>query len=165
MNKFNRAFTGLFLGSIVGLCFGAFVAFAVSSCGHKVSPYAADSLLTGKDSTLYGVAGECGMSTFCLVVDSGEPIYVTRDNEAGQYGDILGELNEGDSFSLSTRDNGEVLVRAINLTGLSRFPITYRIFNGHFVLDNHVATIDKFDKDSLVVVYSDGSRVGFAAKK
>ena len=172
MNRLRTLFDSLFCGVCAYICFAAFSAFGLSSCtGNKVkyvdsiSAYPADSLISGKDTTLYGVAGECGMSTFCLVSGNGEQILVTRDNELGEYGSIYGDLNEGDSFSLSTRDNMETLAKAINITQMRSFPVNFSVFNGHLVVDGHVVEIKKMDKDSLLIQFSNGNLAGYTSKK
>ena len=87
------------------------------------------------DSSVYGRAGECGMSTFCLISDKGDTIYVDRSSEDGYEGQIYGDLNIDDRFCLLTRDNGQSLLSAINLTQLDKFiKGRYKILNNHVIL-------------------------------
>ena len=172
MNRLRTLFDTLFCGLCLYACCAVFSVFILGSCTEKkavssdsLSAHPADSLISGKDTTLYGIAGECGMSTFCLISGDKEPLIVTRDNERGEYGLIYGDLNEGDSFSLSTRDNMETLAKAINITQMRSFPVKFSVFNGNLVVDGHVAEIDRLDKDSLLISFSDGSIARYASKK
>ena len=57
-----------------------------------------DSLKTEtneRDSTIYGISDEFGMSTFTLITNEGDTICVTRTSEDGIDGNIYGELKEG----------------------------------------------------------------------
>lgn len=109
-----------------------------------------------KDSTLFGVAGDFGMSTFCLITDKGDTILVTRDSESGKDGIIYGDAQPGDRYSMITCDHGEALSSAINLTQLERFTKDYKINNGHLILSPastpDTVQIKFLSDDSLVVV-------------
>ena len=87
-----------------------------------------------KDSTIYGRAGDCGMSTFCLIKDDGDTLYVCRTSESGVDGIIFGDLVLGDRFCMIAGDHNTSLVRAINLTQLELFVDKYKIFNGNIIL-------------------------------
>ena len=118
------------------------------------------------DSTWYGVAGECGMSTFCLITEKGDTMYVTRDSEDGRYGEIYGDLNEGDRFSMTTCDDNMALVAAINLSQVARFVKEYEVKNGHLVLPvsggkKDTVHIESLDDKGLVVVYPGGEKKTF----
>lgn len=107
-----------------------------------------------KDSTLYGVAGDFGMSTFCLITDEGDTILVTRSSEDGVDGIIDGDAQPGDRFCMTVRDGGEVLAHAINLTQLERHTKNYRISNGRLILhpesNPDTVVIDQLDATTFV---------------
>lgn len=119
-----------------------------------------DSLQPPLDSTIYGVNGESGMSTFCLISDSGDTIYLTRTSEEGDYGEIIGDLMEGDRFAMTMRKSDMSLIRAINLTQLNKFTKQYLISNCNLVLRrgemSDTVLITWMDDDSLVVKYPTG---------
>ena len=124
-----------FLSVIITLCLAA--------CNHKPQQAATgaqgkDSLssdsLAVADTTLYGVAGDFGMSTFCLITDKGDTLYVARDSEDGTDGKIYGEAQPGERYAMTTRDNGQSLGVAINLTQLEKHTKDYKIFNGQLIL-------------------------------
>lgn len=94
-----------------------------------------DSKAAVVDSSVYGRAGECGMSTFCLISDKGDTIFVVRSSDDGYEGRIYGDLNMDDRFCLLTREKGQALLSAINLTQLDKFiKGRYKILNNHVIL-------------------------------
>lgn len=114
----------------------------MTGCGSKSSQseateVAQDSLAAAtiaKDSTLYGISSEFGMSTFTMITNGGDTLNVTRTAEDGTDGNIYGELKEGEEYALTTRDNNEAIVTLINLTQLNKFVKDYTIYNGHLIL-------------------------------
>lgn len=138
----------------------------MSGCNQKpvrqAAPAVKDSVeeekprMEEKDSTLYGVAGDFGMSSFCIITDKGDTVLVTRDSESGKDGIIYGDAQPGDRYSLITCDHGEALSSAINLTQLERFTKNYKIMNGHLILDPastpDTVRIKFLNDDSLIVV-------------
>lgn len=86
------------------------------------------------DSTLYGTACEFGMSTFSMVTDQGDTLYLTRTANDGTDDDIYGELIEGQRYALTTCDSGQAIRKLINLTQLERHVKDYRIGNGHLIM-------------------------------
>lgn len=159
--------------------FAMLVLFFLGSCGNKAiktAPIAEKdsvhepsySVVTEqKDSTLYGVSGECGMSTFCLITNAKDTMYVTRTSEDGKEGMIYGDLNIGDRYCMITRDNNQALVVAINLTQLDKFiKNRYKIFNGHILLTNRSEKVDtmdiaEFDADQKLVLKGSQGNVSF----
>lgn len=117
------------------------------------------------DSTLYGRCGEAGMSTFCLITDRGDTLLLTRTGADGRYGQIFGDVNEGDRFALTLNAADSSVVRAINLSELNRFTGQYTIYNAQLVLRqgerSDTVNIAWLDADSLVVSYAGGRRVRF----
>lgn len=117
-------------------------------------------MVTRVDSTLYGVAGEHGMSTFCLITDEGDTLLMSRTSEEGVYGVFYGDVREGDRYAVMACDDNESLSEAINLTQLNRFVHQYTISNGKLVLIGHersdTVRMSSMNRDSLVVVYQGG---------
>lgn len=115
-----------------------------------------------RDTTLYGEAGDFGMSTFCLITDEGDTVSVTRDSESGEEGVIYGDAQPGDRFGLLTREHGEALLSAINLTQLERFTKDFKLLNGRVILSSgsHPDTVSivSLDNDSLIVNGKEGVR-------
>ncbi len=105
-----------------------------------------------KDSTLYGKAGDCGMSTFCMICDSGDTIYVDRTSEEGVDGVIYGDLILDDRFCMIISDDKQSLVSAINLTQLNAFVKDYKIQNGRLILKGH--DLEKGDTVQIVKLSS-----------
>lgn len=102
-----------------------------------------------KDSTIYGTSGEFGMSTFTLLADRGDTLYVTRTSQDGIDGKIYGDLIEGDRYALTTRDNGEAIGVLINLSQLERHEKEYKISNGHLIIRNDTVKIVRLDDKEL----------------
>ncbi len=114
---------------------------SIIACGSKsskdneiVTPKDSLTSLIPKDTTLYGISDEFGMSTFTMITKVGDTINVTRTAEDGSDGNIYGELKEGEEYALTTRDNNEAILTLINLTQLNKFVKEYTIFNGHLIL-------------------------------
>lgn len=95
------------------------------------------------DSTLYGVGGEFGMSTFTLVADKGDTLYVTRTAMDGTDGKIYGSLREGDRYAMTTRDGGEAIGVLINLTELEKKVKDFDVVNGHVLAEGDTLQLDK----------------------
>ena len=74
------------------------------------------SLVTEQDTMTYGTSYEFGMSTFTLVTDAGDTLYLTRDAADGSMAQIYGDIDEGQRYAITTRDGGDALGTAINLT-------------------------------------------------
>ena len=56
------------------------------------------SLVTEKDTMTYGTSCEFGMSTFTLVTDAGDTLYLTRDAADGSMAQIYGDIDEDSVF-------------------------------------------------------------------
>lgn len=152
--------------------FFLFALFLVSvwSCGNKpqgtsssgnVVEDSAEIVIGVKDSTMYGRAGDCGMSTFCLIRDDGDTLYVSRTSEKGEDGLIQGDLILDDRFCMIAGDHNSSLVLAINLTQLNQFVKNYKILNGKVVLPasnpEKCDTIQILELTSDSLVYKDMS--------
>lgn len=139
-------------------------AFIFTACAQKGQEQAsqptekdsieAHHIVSIPDTTLYGKAGDFGMSTFCLITDKGDTILVTRTAEDGTDGIIYGNAQPGNRYSLITRDNNEALVCAINLTQLERHTKNYSIWNGQLILHPNsspdTVIIDKLNNNEFV---------------
>lgn len=149
--------------------FACFTVFA-GSCGNKpqgtassgnVVEDSAEIVMGVKDSTMYGRAGDCGMSTFCLIRDDGDTLYVSRTSEKGEDGLIQGDLILDDRFCMIAGDHSTSLVLAINLTQLNHFVKNYKILNGKVVLPasnpEKCDTIQILELTSDSLVYKDMS--------
>ena len=115
---------------------------------------AADTTLTDhveNDSTIYGTSDEFGMSTFTLISDKGDTLYVTRTANDGTDGKIYGDLKEGERYALTTRDNNKAIGVLINLSQLERHTKDYRISNGKLILKGDTVTIEKLSNKELKV--------------
>ncbi len=93
-----------------------------------------------QDSTIYGEAGDFGMSTFTLITDGGDTLCLSRTDSEGRYGQIYGSLRPGNRYALVTAEGGEVLSIVINVTQLEKFTKAYSIRNGHLVLHPDTTT-------------------------
>lgn len=94
------------------------------------------------DSTIYGVSDEFGMSTFTLIADRGDTLYLTRTSNDGTDGRIYGDLKEGERYALTTRDNGEAIGVLINLTQLEKHTKDYQISNGNLIMKGDTIQIE-----------------------
>ncbi len=103
------------------------------------------------DSTIYGTSDEFGMSTFTLIADQGDTLYLSRTAEDGTDGKIYGDLKEGERYALTTRDNGEAIEVLINLTQLELHTKDYKICNGQLVLKGDTVQIEKLTNKELKV--------------
>lgn len=116
---------------------------------------------TVADSTIYGEAGDFGMSTFCIITDCGDTLLMDRTAADGTDGVIYGDAQPGDRYSLITTDGRQSLKCAINLTELERFTKKYKIVNGQLMLTSEgtprKAEIEWLDEDSLVLKLQDGT--------
>lgn len=104
---------------------------------------------TVADSTIYGVSGEFGMSTFTLISDSGDTLNVCRTAEDGTDGAVYGDLREGERYAMTTRDNNEAIGVLINLTQLGRHLKNYEIANGQLFIDGRAAQISSLNDNEL----------------
>lgn len=135
---------------------------ALASCKHdaKTEPAAplmqadsAEAQPAAPDSTIYGIAIEGGMSTLNLVTrPNGDTLLLDRDDESG-YGEIVGYVEEGDSFAVTKRKgtDGDVVVRAYNLTLLKRFCDDFAVRNGLLVKGGDTVKVVSIDDDQLVI--------------
>lgn len=112
---------------------------------------AADTLAADDeaDSTLYGRAGEFGMSTFTLISDAGDTLHVTRTASDGTDGEVAGRLCEGDRYALTLRDGGEAIGVLINLTQLERHVKDYEIRDGRLYIGGVPRRIDTLNDSVL----------------
>ena len=126
---------------------------------------AVQSLFSGADSTIYGVAAQSGMSTFCLITDQGDTLLLTRTSEDGTEGKIYGDLILGQRFGVITGDEGESLVCAINITELTKHIEHVRVQNAKvYLLSENMeqsapVEIIVLNQDSCVIMGATGRQV------
>lgn len=145
-------------------------AFALVSCGGNKTGEAdsADSTavnaeaLAVSDTTLYGVSGEFGMSTFTLITDAGDTLNVSRTGEDGIDGMVAGSLEEGKRYAMTVRENGESIARLINLSQVEAIVKDYEICNGRLILKNEgrpdTVEVLKLTDAELVAEGAEGKR-------
>lgn len=144
--------------------------FSLMSCGDKKfgekdnadSTAVNEEALVVSDTTIFGVSGEFGMSTFTLITDSGDTLNVSRTGEDGIDGCVAGSLEEGKRYAMTVRENGESIARLINLSQVEAITKDYKICNAHLILmnDEHPDTVEvlKLTDTELVVEGSEGKR-------
>lgn len=106
-----------------------------------------DTLVTEQlpDSTIYGISDEFGMSTFTLISDDKDTLYLTRTASDGTDGKIYGDLKEGERYALTTRENNSAIGVLINVTELKKHVKDYTIQNGNLIIDGKVVEIEKLN--------------------
>lgn len=76
-------------------------------------------VITMPDSALWGHLGEgTGMSVLEFVTDAGDTLYINKESEtSGNLGIIYGSIrNYTDRFCITTTDDGNALIKAVNVT-------------------------------------------------
>ena len=94
-------------------------AFATHTDQHADNHQDTLLIITMPDSALWGHLGEgTGMSVLQFITDSGDTLYLNKESEyTGHLGTIYGSIrNYTDRFCITTTDNGETLLKAINVT-------------------------------------------------
>ena len=144
------------------------------------------------DSTIYGVCGEdMGMSTFALITDQGDTL--TMVLEGGDNSEVKGGKMPGDRLAVTAiknKDSENIVRNAINITTLlgkwisidKNFEIqedgtvkstvqaeknpwtSWKIVNGHLVLNRDTFDIDNLGSDSLYLENKNGIFVYKRAK-
>lgn len=153
--------------NFTGLCTLLLIGLLATSCGGKKTSQeetgSTDSLSAGTqlpaetDSTIFGTSGNFGMSTFSMVTEKGDTLDVTRTAEDGTDGEIYGDLNEGERYAMTTRDNNEALRVLINLTQLETYVKDYKVCNGKLILKDKEGNADTVTIKQL-------DRTGFKAE-
>ena len=120
-------------------------AFFCAACNNKPNlqvPFAnlsgaasVSELAEAPDSTIYGEAGDFGMSTFTLITDGGDTLYLSRTSAEGIDGQFYGSLKPGNRYAITVCDSGEAVSKVINLTQLEHFTKDYLVHNGHLILN------------------------------
>lgn len=136
---------------MLGLC--AMMMLSVVGCrktGQSEATVGGDSLSADTvsaeqvaDSTIYGTSDEFGMSTFTLITDQGDTLNVTRTAEDGTDGQIIGDLNEGQRYAMTTRDHNQAIGVLINLTELDCHLKDYELRNGHIIVEGDTVQIEE----------------------
>lgn len=154
--------------SILPLLAAALLALAACAGKQAGPPDGADTETpappaTEADSTVYGISGEFGMSTFTLVTDGGDTLCLTRDGADGSMAGICGSLEEGQRYAATLRDSGTALATLVNLGQLERFVTDYALLNGRLVVDRgggpDTLALVSMDEDSLVLMRKDGQEL------
>lgn len=135
--------------------------FFVFSCNNKQDKQANTDQIEVKDSTIFGKLGDCGMSTIGLI--SGDTIYdISRTDEDGNEGTIYGHVVPDARFCMTIRDDGESLLKAINLSQLDKFITGYKILNCDIILNAatkpDTVQIISLSNDSLIVIGKNGRK-------
>ena len=117
---------------------------SVSDSTTCVSP---DSQIS--DSTMYGIADEFGMSSFTLISDQGDTLYLTKTSDSGKDGKIYGSLRENERYALTTCDNNQAIDILINLTQLNKHLKDYEIMNGHVILHRDTIHIEELNDSTF----------------
>ena len=135
-----------------------FILFLLSACNNKKgdttpTTISTDSLVDTTvadqiaDSTIYGTSTEdFGMSTFSMVTDKGDTLYLYRTAQDGTDGKIYGSMQYGERYALTTRDNGEAIGVLINITELDKKLKDYEICNGKLIVNGDTTPIEKYLK-------------------
>lgn len=108
-----------------------------------------------RDSTIYGVSDEFGMSTFTLITKSGDTISLDRDHEDGTPSKIWGDLDYDVHYALTTWDNGNSIGTLINIDQLKLYFKNYKLYNGRVLLNNTKDTIDLVSLSDERLEYKD----------
>ena len=147
------------------------IACLLAACGHKAAEPAplADTtndtlshiLPAEADTSLYGRSIQAGMSTFCLLTDAGDTLLLTRTDEEGHEGRLVGSNHLGDRFAVLTADEGEALRLAINLSQVDLFVPHYKVVNGRLVLSG--PDMERSDTVSILFLNADSMAVEDAA--
>lgn len=99
------------------------------------------------DSTIYGTSTESfGMSTFSMVTDKGDTLYVARTSEDGTYAKIYGTLAYGERYAMITTDHGEAMSLLVNISELNSKLKNYDIVNGKLVVEGDTVAWEKYFK-------------------
>ncbi len=138
----------------------ALSAILITACtGEKTKPAADnDSTMVQSapaaetDTMIYGTSSEFGMSTFTLVTDAGDTLNLTRDAADGSMAHIYGDIDEEQRYAITTRDNGDALGTAINLSQLDKFVPDYKLLNGRIIIKDG----DKSDTLNFVQMDNEG---------
>lgn len=133
------------------------------STKEKTTPNISDSLQSAnkhlglQDSTIYGVSDEFGMSTFTLITDHGDTLYLNRDHDDGSPSIIHGDLDYSVHYALTVCDNGHSIGTLINIDQLKRFFKDYKLYNGHILLNNSRDTVEIISLSDQMLKYKDHS--------
>lgn len=142
------------------------IVILATSCGQKKQPLeavpaqteavdtaAADSEVA--DSTIYGRSDEFGMSTFTLITDAGDTLFLTRSTPDGRDGTIYGDMVEGARYALTTSKDGEAINTLVNLTQIKKHVKDYEIRNGLLYLEGRPVVIDRLDDQTFKYHFKD----------
>lgn len=121
-----RKIAYIFAVTILGMCFvscqnGRTEGSTNASDNTQTVTSRPDTLLviTMPEDALWGHLGErTGMSILEFITDSGDTLYINKESEiTGHMGIIYGSIrNYTDRFCITTTDQGESLLKAVNVT-------------------------------------------------
>ena len=115
------------------------------------------------DSTIYGVAtDDFGMSSFAIMWGD-SLIEVALTSSGGEEAVVCGSREPGDSFAITITDNGEALVRSINITQLKKHVNDYVIHNARLFMKGSRGELEPVDiselsDEGLSVVFPNGEK-------
>lgn len=108
-----------------------------------------------QDSTIYGISDEFGMSTFTLITDHGDTLFLNRDHNDGSPSIIYGDLDYNTHYALTVFDSGHSIGTLINIDQLERFIKHYKLYNGNLLLNNLKDTVTIVSLSDQLLEYKD----------
>lgn len=101
-----------------------------------VDSVAVDSLLSLRDSTVYGRADGFGQSGLTLITQQGKELELTLTAERAlpHEGAVWGARSDTAQYAVTTREGGEAVAVLVNVSQLRRFISQPRLHNGRLVL-------------------------------
>lgn len=108
-----------------------------------------------QDSTIYGISDEFGMSTFTLITNHGDTLFLNRDHNDGSPSIILGDLDYNVHYALTVFDSGHSVGTLINIDQLERFIKHYKLYNGKLLLNNLNDTVTIISLSEQLLEYKD----------
>lgn len=102
--------------------------------------------ITKHDATIYGTCDDYAMSSFTLVTNYGDTLFLTKDGVDGTAAQIHGSLDNGADYAITTRNGATALGVLINLTELNKFIKNYTILNGNLIIEGDTVSILELDE-------------------
>lgn len=154
MNKIIFAFlsavlTTIFLWSFASCDFTKKPQNEIESTSEAPSPQE-------KDSTVYGVSDEFGQSTFSLITEKGDTLFLLREKANGDLSQIAGDVDFGKRFAITyTSIDGELYLNtAINLEQLENVlqkKHNFQLYNNLLILNKDTVTITELTNTHLTI--------------
>lgn len=141
----------LLLGvSLIGLFVG------LASCNFKKGEQAQNKPIDNTaDTTVYGISDEFGQSTFSLITEKGDTLFLLREQPNGDPSFIAGDIEEETPYAITytSQDKELYLLTAINtqqLVSLLKDKYTYHLYNGKLILEGDTTELITLTSDSLI---------------